>query len=137
MLRPAIVRIAAMACTAALAAPLASAAMAAGGYGSSADNFPPSIIAMNQKPKGGDVSITYANLPEKGTLVLFEGDRNGQMGKTRVGKVALDAGDHRNIKVQLSPMPRNGARLFAVLEQSNGKPFHNQRSSADRSFKVL
>lgn len=134
MLRPATFRIAVMACTAALAAPLATAALA---YGSAADNFPPSIIAMNQKPKGGDVSITYANLPEKGALVIFEGDGRGQMGKTRVGKVALDAGDHRNIKVQLSPMPRNGARLYAVLEQENGQPFKHQRSNADRSFKVL
>lgn len=137
MLRSAIARIAVMACTAALAAPLATTASVAGPYGSTANNFPPSIIAMNQRPKGGDVSITYANLPQKGTLVLFEGDGRGRMGKTRVGKVALDAGDHRNIKVRLSPMPRNGARLYAVLEQSNGKPFQNQRSNTDRSFKVL
>lgn len=120
-----------------LTAPFATVALAAGPYAGTADNFPPSVIAMSQKPKGGDVSITYANLPEKGTLAIFEGDGKGRMGKTRVGKVALDAGDHRNIKVQLSPMPRNGTRLYAVLEHPNGKPFKNQRTSYDRCFKVL
>jgi hypothetical protein len=130
MLRPAISRIAVLVGAAALAAPLATAALAA-------DIYPPSVIALNQKPKASDVSITYANLPEKGTLAIFESDAQGRMGKTRVGRVALDAGNHRNIRVKLSPMPRNGATLWAVLEQPNGKAFKEQRSSADRSFKVL
>jgi len=130
MLRPAISRIAVILGVAAIAPPLATAALAA-------DIYPPSVIVFNQKPKAGDVSITYANLPEKGTLALFESDAKGRLSKTPVGKVALDAGDHRNIRVQLSQKPRNGAKLFAVLQQPNGNPFTNQRSTADRSFKVL
>jgi len=130
MLKPALSRIAVMVGAAALAAPLATAALAA-------DIYPPSVIALNQKPKGGDVSITYANVPKKGTLAVFESDSQGRLGKTRLGKVALDAGDHRNIRVQLSPMPKQGAKVWAVIEQPDGKPFKNQRSAADRSFKVL
>jgi hypothetical protein len=130
MTRSALSRIAVMVGAAALAAPLATAAFAA-------DNYPPSIIALSQKPKAGDVSITYANLPKKGTLAIFASDAEGRMGKTRVGKVALNAGDHRNIRVRLSPMPRQGATVWTVLEQADGKPFDNQRSAADRSFKVL
>jgi hypothetical protein len=130
MLKPAISRIAVMVGAAALTLPLATAAFAA-------DTFPPSVIALNQKPKGGDVSITYANLPAKGTLAIFSSDAQGRMSRTRVGKVALDAGDHRNIKVKLNSTPRDGARLWAVLEQPDGRAFKNQRSSFDRSFQVL
>ena len=32
----------------------------------------PSVIAMNQKLKGGEVSITYANLPKDGYLVFIQ-----------------------------------------------------------------
>jgi hypothetical protein len=83
------------------------------------------------------VSITYANLPQKGTLAIFSSDAQGKMSKTRVGEVALDSGDHRNIKVKLSPMPREGATLWTVLEQPDGKALKKQRSNLDRSFKVL
>ena len=130
-------RIAVMVGAAVLAAPLSTAVLAATSNQRSADTYPPSVIALSQKPKAGEVSITYANLPQKGTLAIFGSDAQGKIGKTRVGKVALDAGDHRNIKVKVSPMPGDGARLWAVLEQPDGKPFTNQRSSRDRSFKVL
>jgi hypothetical protein len=109
---------------------LATAAMAA-------DMFPPSVIALSQKEKANGVSITYANFPKSGTLAIFEGDANGRVGKTRLGHVALKAGDHRNIQVALSPTPRNGARLWAVLEQSNGQPFTDHGKPAQQSFKVL
>jgi hypothetical protein len=122
---------------AALATPLSTAVLAATPYQRSADIYPPSVIAFSQKPEAGEVSITYANLPQKGTLAIFSSDAQGKMSKTRVGEVALNAGDHRNIKVKLSPMPRDGSRLWAVLEQPDGNAFKNQRSSVDRSFKVL
>jgi orotate phosphoribosyltransferase-like protein len=130
MLRPAISRIAVVLGVAVVGAPLATAALAA-------DIYPPSVIVFSQKPKAGDVSITYANLPQKGTLAIFESDAKGRLSKTRVGKVALDGGDHRNIRVKLSQKPGEGGKLVAVLEQPNGNPFKNQRSNADRSFKVL
>jgi hypothetical protein len=130
MLTPAISRIAVVIGAAVLAAPLATAALAA-------DIYPPSVIALSQKPKAGEVSIAFANFPKKGKLAIFNSNREGQMGKTRVGQLALDAGAHRNFKVKLSPMPRDGARVWAVLEQPDGKAFKNQRSGYDRSFKVL
>jgi hypothetical protein len=137
MLRPVFSRIAIAISAAALVAPLAAGALADTPSQQSKDSFPASVIALNQKLDGGDVSITYANMPQKGTLALFASDAQGKIGKTRVGQVALDAGDHRNIKVELSQKPQDGARLWAVLEQANGKPFQNQRSNYDRSFKVL
>ncbi len=45
-----------------------------------ADTFPPSVIALNQKPKSNNVSITYANLPQKGTLAIYQSDAQGRMG---------------------------------------------------------
>jgi hypothetical protein len=130
MFKSTIPRIAVMIGATALAAPLATAALAA-------DKYPPSVIAMNQKPKGDNVSITFANLPAKGTLAIYKSDSEGRIGKARVGQVALDAGAHRDFKVKLSPMPRDGARLWAVLEHPNGTPFKHERSNYDRSFKVL
>jgi hypothetical protein len=97
---------------------------------------PPSITAMSQKLKGDSVSITYAFMPQKGTLDIYAVNASGKASATPLGKVALEAGDHRDIDVTLSRTPKKGERLRAVLETS-GKPFKNAGDLADRTFKVL
>lgn len=110
-----------------LEAPMVTAAAAA-------DKFPPSVIALNQKMKDGGVSITYANFPEKGTLAILEREAGHRHGEKRIGHVAVDAGDHRNIHVSLSPQPSPGAHLTAVVERGNGK---TGKPAAEQTFKVL
>lgn len=110
--------------------------LASGAALAAASTTPASIIAMSQKPKGDAVSITYAYLPQDGTLAVFPVGSSGKMETTPVGKVALTAGDHRDVSVSLSPLPKSGARLEAVIEHS-GQPLKNSGDSAERTFKIL
>ncbi len=100
---------------------------------------PPSVIVLNQKAKGNAVSITYAFLPKPGELAIYASDSNGHMGKTPIGQVTLDAGDHRNVKVALSSSPKAGAKLWAVVEPKGGtQPFKRLSGKpAEETFKTL
>jgi hypothetical protein len=91
---------------------------------------------MNQKIKGDAVSITYAYLPQDGTLDIYAVNATGKVGTTPLGKISLTAGDHRDIKVSLSSPPKEGMRLRAVLEKA-GRPFKNSGDVPERTFKVL
>lgn len=99
----------------------------------------PSVIAMNQKIKSGEVSITYANLPKAGFLALHPSLDNGRMSEKVVGEVALTAGDHRNIKVKLSGDVAAGTKLWADIQPAKGasKPFTDAGQPAEQSFKAL
>jgi hypothetical protein len=99
---------------------------------------PPSVIAMSQKLKGDAVSITYAYMPKDGTLAIYSSTKSGKMGKP-VGHIALSAGDHRDISVDLRAKPARGTKLWAVLEKSGTKSgvFKDKGTPAEQSFKVL
>ncbi len=81
---------------------------------------PPSIIAMEQSAKGGDVSITYANLPKDGFLVIHPSNSKGGMSEKSLGYVALKAGDHRRVIVKLNEPVKPGEKLWAALHQDTG-----------------
>ncbi len=123
--------------TALAASAMALVAVLAAGTALAAAAFPPSVLALSQKEKANGVSITYAYFPHKGTLAIYGSDARGRMSKTRLGQVAINAGDHRNIKVALSPAPKSGTRLWAVVEHPNGSPFKDEGKAAEQSFKVL
>jgi hypothetical protein len=108
-----------------------------GGTAMAAVGTPPSVLALNQKEKAQRVSITYAYLPKKGTLAIYGSNARGRMGRSALGQVAIDAGDHRNVKVALSPAPRSGTELWAVIETKSGAPFTDHGKPAEQSFKVL
>jgi hypothetical protein len=93
------------------------------------------IIALNQKPAGDAVSISYAFLPQNGTLDIYALDQSGKIGKKPLGKISLNAGEHRNVKIELNSSPKVGMRLRAVIEIS-GQPL-NTGDKPDRTFKVL
>jgi hypothetical protein len=123
--------------TALTAGAIASLALLAAGTAMAAAVYPPSVTALNQKEKKNGVSITYAYFPRKGTLAIYGSNARGQVGKTRLGQVAIDAGDHRNVKIALSQSPKRGTKLWAVVQQKNGSPFRNQGTPAEQSFKIL
>jgi hypothetical protein len=101
-------------------------------------DFLPSVTALSQKVKGDTVSITYAFLPKDGTLAILSGDPSSRAGASVLGSVALSAGDHRNVKVQLSREPTAGTRLWAAIDQAkSGKPFKRSDERAEQSFKAL
>ena len=100
---------------------------------------PPVVIALNQKLKGDDVSIAYAFLPKEGIIAIFGSDARGHMGKEPIGLVGLTAGDHYNVNVALSPLPKSGTKLWAVLERAGGtQPFTKLDGElAEQTFKML
>jgi hypothetical protein len=112
-------------------------ALLGAGTAIAAEAFPPSVLALSQKPNGNSVSITYAYFPQKGTLGIYASDSRGRMGMTRLGQVDIGAGDHRNVKIALSAPPKPGTKLWAAVEHANGGLFKNQGKPAEQSFKVL
>jgi hypothetical protein len=102
-----------------------------------AEAFPPSILVLSQKPAGNTVSITYAYLPQNGTLRIYASDARGGMGPTRLGQVDVSVGDHRDVKIALSAAPERGTKLWAAVEHANGGLFKRQGKPVERSFKVL
>ena len=110
--------------------------LASGAALAAASATPASIIAMSQKPKSNAVSITYAYLPQDGTLAVFPVASSGKMGITPVGQVTLTAGDHRDVQISLNPLPKAGTRLEAVIEHS-GQQLKNSGDPAERTFKIL
>lgn len=117
---------------------LAAAIAFAGSTSAATQDFLPSVTVLSQKVKGDTVSITYAFLPKDGTLTILSGDPSGRKGASVLGSVALPAGDHRNVKVQLRREPKAGTRLWAAIGQAKtDKPFKNSDERAEQSFKAL
>ena len=117
---------------------LATTAVAQDYMPSDVGKFHPSVTVLNQKLKNDAVSITYAFLPKDGTLAILSGDPSNKTGASVVGSVALQAGDHREVKVPLSSEPKAGTRLWAQIEQGkSGKPFANADERAQQRFKTL
>lgn len=82
---------------------------------------PPSVLTFDQKLDGKTVTIKYANLPNKGYLVIYGSDAEGKPAKEPLGYVALSAGDHRDIKVELTKVPAKNSRLWTSLyNEKNG-----------------
>jgi hypothetical protein len=96
----------------------------------------PSIIAFNQKLKGDTVSIRYAFLPQDGTVNIYAVNQAGKIEGSPLGKVSLNAGDHRDVGVTLKSSPKDGMRLRAVVEKS-GQPFKYSGNRAERTFEIL
>ncbi len=100
---------------------------------------PPVVIAMNQKLEGDNVSIAYAFLPKDGTIAIFASDARGHLGKEPIGLVGLTAGDHYDVNVAVSPLPKSGTKLWAVLEPAGDpQPFMKlDGEPAEQAFKML
>jgi hypothetical protein len=101
----------------------------------------PSIIAMEQNAKGGEVSITYAYLPKDGFLVVHPSDKRGKMSSVVLGQRKLSAGDHRNVNVKLSGTVKSGEKLWAELQQKpfasgTKRPFEDHGMPIEESFLI-
>ena len=76
---------------------------------------PPSVLVFDQKSEGSSVIIKYAQLPRAGYIAIYNSDATGKVTGEPLGHVALKAGDHRDVKVQLSKAPPASAKLRAAL----------------------
>jgi hypothetical protein len=78
-------------------------------------NAPPSILVFNQKVAGTTISVDYANIPVDGYVVVYAADEDGKRTGKPLGSVAVKAGSHIDLKVNLSQVPKPGAALWASL----------------------
>lgn len=78
------------------------------------------ISVSNQKEIGSKVTIADAALPSNGFLAIHASDASGNMVDNALGYVALKAGDHKAVKVNLPTGQKSGEKLWAVLHQDNG-----------------
>jgi hypothetical protein len=76
---------------------------------------PPSVLVFDQKPDNSSVTVKYVYLPRSGYIAIYNTDANGKATGDPLGHVALKAGDHRDVKVQLSKAPAAAAKLQASL----------------------
>jgi len=84
---------------------------------------PPSVIVFNQKPKDGQINVTYAFMPEAGHFVVHGSSGSGKASDTVVGSVKLDAGAHNDFSVKLDKDVPAGTSLWASLTNSDKQPF--------------
>lgn len=96
---------------------------------------PASIIAFNQKSANGAVSLTYAYLPRNGAVDVYAVGPDGKLAGKSLGNVTLKAGDYRNVRVMLNPLPAKGTRLVAVIEKD--KPINSSGNRPERTFSIL
>lgn len=75
----------------------------------------PSILAMNQKIKDGQLAVDYAYLPAKGYAVVYGTDADGKPLKEPLGHVELGAGSHFGFSIKLNGEPPKGSKLWVSL----------------------
>jgi len=76
---------------------------------------PASVLAFDQKPVGGIIVIEYAQLPANGYVAVYGTDKSGKPVGEPLGYSKVDAGDHRQLKIDLSKAPAAGDRLWVSL----------------------
>jgi hypothetical protein len=94
---------------------------------------PPSVLTFDQKLEGNAVTVKYAHLLTAGYLVVYGSDADGNPSKEPLGHVALKAGDHRDVKVELSQAPPSDTRLWTSLYKDKDGA-GNLKTGTDASF---
>ena len=77
-------------------------------------DFPASLIAFDQKPKGSAVAISYVRLPQNGYVAIFA-DEDGKRSDKVLGYKALDKGTHNNVTVDVGTGLKSGSAMWATL----------------------
>jgi hypothetical protein len=89
----------------------------------------PSLIVFNQKLDGKTIDITYAYLPKPGFITVYE-SKDGMASGKPIGVAEMPAGDHRNVKVNLTRSVKAGTPLWVSLAEGSGKSYD---ASTDKS----
>jgi hypothetical protein len=91
---------------------------------------PPSVIVFNQKPKNGQITVTYAFMPAAGHFVVYGAN------KTVVGSAKLDAGAHNDFSVKLDKDLPAGTSLWASLNNSEKQSFWKHSLPLQNEFLI-
>lgn len=107
--------------------------------GSGAANTPASIIVFDQKLDGPDVKVSYVYAPAKSFAVVYGSDQHGKPGRKVLGSTALEAGDHRDVKVPISAQAKSGDALWISLyhAKGDGKAFDSANATSYWSAESL
>ncbi|HML29985.1 MAG TPA: hypothetical protein PKE16_14350 [Hyphomicrobium sp.] len=97
---------------------------------------PPSVIVFNQKPKNGQITVTYAFMPAAGHFVVYGSDKSGKADKTVVGSAKLDAGPHNDFSVKLDKEQPAGAPLWASLTNPEKQSFWKHSLPLQNEFMI-
>jgi hypothetical protein len=81
---------------------------------------PASVIVFDQKLDSPEVKVSYIFAPEKSFAVVHQGDEKSEGAKKLLGTLALDAGDHRDLKIPLSNPAKSGDGLWISLYRAKG-----------------
>jgi len=97
---------------------------------------PPSVIVFNQKPKDGQINVTYAFMPSAGHFVIYGSNGSGKANDSIVGSVKLDAGAHNDFSVKLDKDVPAGTSLWASLTNSDKQPFWKKSLPLQNEFLI-
>lgn len=97
---------------------------------------PPSVIVFNQKPKDGQINVTYAFMPSAGHFVIYGSNGSGKANDSIVGSVKLDAGAHNDFSVKLDKDLPAGTALWASLTNSDKQPFWKKSLPLQNEFLI-
>ena len=103
----------------ALAATAHAVTSEAGAPSTQSSMSPPSVLTFDQKPDGQSVLLRYAYLPKNGYVVIYGSGADGKPGDDPLGNIALNAGDHRDIKVKLDAAPAAKSQLWTALYEDS------------------
>ena len=78
-----------------------------------------SALVFDQKLEGNTVKLAYVYVPKKSLVVIYDAAaKDGARGDAR-GSLALQPGDHRDVKIPLSAAPKAGDTLAVALYEDN------------------
>lgn len=88
----------------------------------------PSVIVFDQKPVNSAVKLTYVYVPAKSFAVVYGSDQKGKESSEAIGSVAIEAGDHRDLKIPLTGEAKPGAKLWISLNEAKGGNTFDQKN---------
>ncbi|RUP09580.1 hypothetical protein [Hyphomicrobium sp.] len=90
---------------------------------------PASVIVFDQKIDGSAVKLSYIFAPDKSHAVVYGSDQNGRHTGKALGSVAVEPGDHRDIKIPLKTEAKSGDKLWISIyrAQDGGTAFDAEK----------
>ena len=80
-----------------------------------AASTPASVIVFDQKLDGSAVKLSYVYAPAKSFAVVYGSDKEGRHNGKALGSVAVEPGDHRDLKIPLDRQAKSGDALWISI----------------------
>lgn len=97
----------------------------------------PSLNVSDQKLARNTVTIADVNLAKNGFIAIHASDANGKMTNKVIGYAAIGAGDHKDVKVDLTGTHKAGETLWVVAHQTKGRLLFGTRGKGNIGAPVM